>query len=180
VGVGTLVATVPRNPTCDRLLGRLDLRKKTNNFPKNLIPRISEETIETQIINTLALLGYTVWKTGRDRRGLIGKIMSAIRPHLKVGVAESVIFASVTKAVTQWAGNDLGLPDIILRHPEWGRYEMMGIEVKAKDTKISVEQSLFSSEGAYPICRSISEVAQVLLDREGNSPRMIANLKSLL
>ena len=67
------------------------MRKKTNLIPK--IPRVSEKVVEDQIIQTLTRIGYTVWKTGRDRSSLSGRLMAAVRPFLRPGYEDAVFKA---------------------------------------------------------------------------------------
>ena len=75
----------------------------------------------------------------------------------------------------------MGLPDLIIRHRSWREHELMGIEVKGEGTVVSLEQSLLSQEGAYPICYSLDDVVRELKRREANggSPTQESTLKSL-
>lgn len=65
-----------------------------------------------------------------------------------------------------WAGNDKGLPDVLLRRPQWRCGEMLGIEVKTRTGRTHGLQAQMVETEQYAVARSEEEAWQIVQDYE--------------
>ena len=54
-------------------------------------------------------------------------------------------------------GADLGIPDLLVRHPSWSRALWLGIETKGTHTRLNPRQSELLAGGAIVVARSEAE-----------------------
>jgi len=104
-----------------------------------------EAALQKQVIDTLMVLGYKVFETGKTRT--------------KVRCTKCGAYSYATG----YQGNTPGLPDLYIHssHHLWGS-KAVAIELKAAKGKTSEVQQEIADAGYTTICRSIEEVLSVI------------------
>lgn len=107
-------------------------------------PKVAEDVIQKQVMYHLRLDGYIVLSTSEHRK-------REACPHCRKSLVSSA-----------GRGCDKGVPDLLVRDPDWPDGIWAGIEMKGSHTAISPEQKTLRDEGAIYICRSKDEVYEAL------------------
>lgn len=104
-----------------------------------------EAALQKQVVDTLMVLGYKVFETGKTRT--------------KVRCTKCCAYSYATG----YQGNTPGLPDLYIHssHHLWGS-KAVAIELKAAKGKTSEVQQEIADAGYTTICRSIEEVLVVI------------------
>lgn len=104
-----------------------------------------EAALQKQVVDTLMVLGYKVFETGKTRT--------------KVRCTKCGAYSYATG----YQGNTPGLPDLYIHssHHLWGS-KAVAIELKAAKGKTSEVQQEIADAGYTTICRSIEEVLAVI------------------
>lgn len=104
-----------------------------------------EAALQKQVVDTLMVLGYKVFETGKTRT--------------KVRCTKCGAYSYATG----YQGNTPGLPDLYIHssHHLWGS-KAVAIELKAAKGKTSEVQQEIADAGYTTICRSIEEVLSVI------------------
>lgn len=104
-----------------------------------------EAALQKQVVDTLMVLGYKVFETGKTRT--------------KVRCTKCGAYSYATG----YQGNTPGLPDLYIHssHHLWGS-KAVAIELKAAKGKTSEVQQEIADAGYTTICRSIEEVIAVI------------------
>jgi hypothetical protein len=104
-----------------------------------------EAALQKQVVDTLMMLGYKVFETGKTRT--------------KVRCTKCGAYSYATG----YQGNTPGLPDLYIHssHHLWGS-KAVAIELKAAKGKTSEVQQEIADAGYTTICRSIEEVLSVI------------------
>ena len=104
-----------------------------------------EASLQKQVVDTLMVLGYKVFETGKTRT--------------KVRCTKCGAYSYATG----YQGNTPGLPDLYIHssHHLWGS-KAVAIELKAAKGKTSEVQQEIADAGYTTICRSIEEVLSVI------------------
>lgn len=104
-----------------------------------------EAALQKQVVDTLMVLGYKVFETGKTRT--------------KVRCTKCGAYSYATG----YQGNTPGLPDLYIHssHHLWGS-KAVAIELKAAKGKTSDVQQEIADAGYTTICRSIEEVLSVI------------------
>lgn len=104
-----------------------------------------EAALQKQVVDTLMVLGYKVFETGKTRT--------------KVRCTKCGAYSYATG----YQGNTPGLPDLYIHssHHLWGS-KAVAIELKAAKGKTSEVQQEIADAGYTTICRSIEEVLVVI------------------
>lgn len=108
-----------------------------------------EALLQKQVVDTLTLLGYKVFETGKTRT------------KVRCTKCGSYSYA------TGYQGNTPGLPDLYIHssHHLWGS-KAVAIELKAAKGKASDVQQEIADAGYTTICRSVREVIAVIMKVE--------------
>lgn len=108
-----------------------------------------EALLQKQVVDTLTLLGYKVFETGKTRT------------KVRCTKCGSYSYA------TGYQGNTPGLPDLYIHssHHLWGS-KSVAIELKAAKGKASDVQQEIADAGYTTICRSVREVLAVIMKVE--------------
>lgn len=108
-----------------------------------------EEQVQASIVQALLAAGYEVLKTSRVRKRCVhcGK------------------FSSGGDGVSR------GLPDLLVRNPEWPPAVWFGIEVKGGRTALSPEQQELLQRGSIVIARSVDDALAAVQAAEGQVGR---------
>jgi hypothetical protein len=110
--------------------------------------KISEASLQAQIVQTLRVLGYTVMETGKTR--------SAVRcPHCKG-----------RHYATGWQGNTVGLPDLYIHYGGWVTGTALAVELKTKTGTVRKAQQALAESGCSIIARSLEDVLETVRDFE--------------
>jgi len=110
---------------------------------------MSEAELQNHVYQSLALLGYTIVEIGKSR-----------------GKTKCNTCGSYSHA-TGWQGNTVGAPDIYI-HASWWASCAIGIELKTKKGTVRKQQQNLANQGMTTICRSLSDVLDVVILFERN------------
>lgn len=108
-----------------------------------------EEQVQASIVQALRSAGYEVLKTSRVRKRCVhcGK------------------FSSGGDGVSR------GVPDLLVRNPEWPPAVWLGVEVKGGRTALSPEQHELLQRGSIVVVRSVDDALAALKAAEGHVGR---------
>ena len=116
-----------------------------------------EANLQRLVVDTLTLLGYRVFETGKSR--------SKVR-CTKCGASSYA---------TGWQGNTPGLPDLYIHSRSKGWKSMaLAIELKAQKGVVSPIQQEIADLGMSTICWSLEDVLEVLMAVEEKNDNWMA------
>lgn len=114
------------------------------NRSRILVQSLTEKQLQQLVVQSLRLLGYTVFESGKAR----SKVMC---PTCKT-----------RHYATGWQGNSVGLPDLYVHNSKWKIPVGIGIELKTTKGKVQIEQQLFADMNVTKVCRSLDEVLNAI------------------
>lgn len=114
------------------------------NRSRILVQSLTEKQLQQLVVQSLRLLGYTVFESGKAR----SKVMC---PTCKT-----------RHYATGWQGNSVGLPDLYVHNSKWKIPVGVGIELKTTKGKVQIEQQLFADMNVTKVCRSLDEVLNAI------------------
>jgi hypothetical protein len=110
--------------------------------------KVSEATLQHQVVYLLRTLGYTIMESGKGR----SKQRCAKCGH--------------SSYATGWQGNTVGLPDLYIHSIKWPRGVALAIEMKTQTGSVRKEQQELAEKGLVFICRSVGCVINALIQQE--------------
>jgi hypothetical protein len=73
----------------------------------------------------------------------------------------------------QWradrSGSDPGVPDLLVRHPDWERGRFLALEVKGPKTALSDTQAWLEAKGGIIVVRSWEDALKALGKEDGDA-----------
>ncbi len=114
------------------------------NRSRILVQSLTEKQLQQLVVQSLRLLGYTVFESGKAR----SKVMC---PACKT-----------RHYATGWQGNSVGLPDLYVHNSKWKIPVGVGIELKTTKGKVQIEQQLFADMNVTKVCRSLDDVLNAI------------------
>jgi hypothetical protein len=105
-----------------------------------LLQSMTEKQLQQLVVQSLQLLGYTVFESGKARTKVT--CPSCRTRHYATG----------------WQGNTIGLPDLYVHNTKWKIPIGVGIELKTEKGKVQTKQQIYSDMQVTRVCRSLDEV----------------------
>lgn len=141
-------AVMPAKPTPAHEVRQRKLPGMGPGVQSNAVP-VSEDQVQSEIVKALRMEGCIVLVTSHRRAGVAcPSCKQWFRPNGGTGCTK-------------------GIPDLLVRRPEWPSYLWLGLEVKGPKTTVSPEQKQLAEGGHIYIVRSVSE-ARKAVNREFN------------